>query len=53
VAVTKDERHKADRLIGPVELLGRYKRDIVAVNAEAHRFAIKYHRKRRSKRVLS
>ncbi len=49
VAVTKDERHKADRLIGHPELVERYKREIIALNAECHRFAIGYHRKRRSK----
>jgi len=47
IAVTKDERHKADRLIGNPELTKRFKLEIIAVNAEAHRFAIKYHRLRR------
>jgi excinuclease ABC subunit C len=48
VAVTKDERHKAAEVIGLAELVDKYRREIIAVNAEAHRFAIKYHRLRRS-----
>lgn len=47
VAVTKDEKHKAARLIGHPDLVGKYKKEIVALNAEAHRFAIRYHRLRR------
>lgn len=49
VAVTKDERHKADCLIGPAEIVGTHKAAIIAANSEAHRFAIGYHRLRRSK----
>lgn len=48
VAVTKDEHHKASRLIGLPELIKSYRDEIVAVNAEAHRFAIRYHRQRRN-----
>ncbi len=47
IAVTKDERHKAARLIGNPELISRYEKEIVALNAEAHRFTIKFHRLRR------
>jgi len=47
VAVTKNERHKADRILGDPELAKRFKNEIIAVNAEAHRFAIAYHRLRR------
>ncbi len=47
VGVTKDDRHKAARLIGREELLKAYKKEIVGLNAEAHRFAIRYHRDRR------
>jgi excinuclease ABC subunit C len=50
VAVTKDERHKAADLIGDgsqlaVELIGRNRKAIIAVNAEAHRFVINFHRR--------
>jgi len=50
VAVTKDERHKANELIGDMESIRRHKDEIIAVNAEAHRFAIAFHRKRRALR---
>ena len=49
VAVTKDETHTASRLIGLPELVETYKREIIAVNAEVHRFALAYHRLRRGK----
>lgn len=48
VAVTKDTRHKAARLIGDPDIIKTYEKNIVVLNAEAHRFAIKYHRLRRS-----
>lgn len=49
VAVTKDERHKAKALVGDAEAIKNYKKQILLINAEAHRFAIKYHRQLRSK----
>lgn len=48
VAVTKDERHRASKIIGNSEIVVKFKKEILALNAEAHRFAIKYHRQRRS-----
>ncbi|MDB5239332.1 MAG: UvrABC system protein [Candidatus Parcubacteria bacterium] len=53
VGVTKNERHVADRLVGNPDLTEPYKAEIIALNAEAHRFAIAYHRQRRNKRLLS
>lgn len=53
IAVTKDERHRADKLVGNPELVERYRREIIATNAEAHRFAISYHRARRRKGFLA
>ncbi|MBP6858788.1 MAG: GIY-YIG nuclease family protein [Candidatus Pacebacteria bacterium] len=47
VAVTKDERHKAARLIGDPSIIAAHEKDIVALNAEAHRFVIRYHRQKR------
>lgn len=47
IAVTKDERHKASRLIGNPDLIEKYRRQIIALNAEAHRFVISYHRSKR------
>jgi excinuclease ABC subunit C len=48
VAVTKDERHKADTFVGHPDLIAKYKKEIIAINAEAHRFTLAYHRKRRT-----
>ena len=43
-AVTKDERHKAKNIIAEQKLVHDYHREIFLANAEAHRFAIQYHR---------
>lgn len=50
IAVTKDERHKADKLVGNPDIAKKYRTEIIALNAEAHRFAIKWHRERLTKR---
>ncbi len=47
VGVTKDERHKASELIGHRELAEKYKQGIIRLNAEAHRYVIVFHRKKR------
>jgi len=47
VAVVKDERHRPTRLIGPANLLKIHQHAILLANAESHRFAITYHRKKR------
>ncbi|MCX6715896.1 MAG: GIY-YIG nuclease family protein [Candidatus Taylorbacteria bacterium] len=47
VAVTKDEHHKAETLVGSPDITKRYRREVIQLNAEAHRFTIKYHRARR------
>jgi excinuclease ABC subunit C len=53
VAVTKDKKHKANSVIGnkktSKEEITKYKDEIILVNSEVHRFAIKYHRELRSK----
>ena len=48
VAVTKDNKHKAKAIIGPENLINKYKKEILRINAEAHRFALAFHRKKRS-----
>ena len=48
VGVTKNDKHKAEKVIGPKEIVDKYSKQIIALNAEAHRFAIAYHRKRRT-----
>jgi excinuclease ABC subunit C len=56
VSVVKDDTHKAREILGDKTLVSKYERAILFVNAEAHRFAITYHRKlrkiRRSPRVI-
>jgi len=49
VSVVKDDRHKPLRILGDGELAEKYKKEILLLNSEAHRFAIKYHRKRRGR----
>jgi excinuclease ABC subunit C len=49
VAVTKNEKHKAESFLGSPQLIDKYKGQIVAINEEAHRFSISYHRQRRKK----
>ncbi len=44
VAVTKDERHRPREIIGHQKLAHQYEAAIILANAEAHRFAIGYHR---------
>ena len=52
VGIVKNDRHKPDHIIGDAGLVQRYTKEILLANAEAHRFAITYHRKRRSKDFL-
>lgn len=52
VAVVKDERHKASRLMGLSTILTKYKLEVLLANAEAHRFAIQYFRKTQRIRAL-
>ncbi len=44
VSVVKDERHKPKNILGNKKLIDKHKNDILLVNSEAHRFALKYHR---------
>ncbi|NCN52219.1 GIY-YIG nuclease family protein [Candidatus Parcubacteria bacterium] len=47
VGVVKDEKHNPKRIIGPRSIIDTYHDAILLVNAEAHRFAIGYHRSKR------
>ena len=47
VGVVKNERHRPERLIGNLNAIQSFERDILLANSEAHRFAIGWHRKRR------
>ncbi len=48
VGVVKDEHHKPKRIIGPSKLIAEHEKAIILANAESHRFAITFHRKKRS-----
>ena len=48
VSVLKNEYHKPKAILGSKKLTEKYSSDILLANSEAHRFAIKYHRERRS-----
>ncbi len=52
IAVKKDERHRPQELFGSAELVKKYERSILFANAEAHRFALGRHRKKRSSDFL-
>ena len=49
VAVTKDAHHKAHSIMGESAIVKDHHEDILAINAEVHRFAIAYHRHLRGK----
>ncbi|MBI5139760.1 GIY-YIG nuclease family protein [Candidatus Nomurabacteria bacterium] len=52
VSVIKDDHHKPKGLMGKEEYALRYKKDILLANSEAHRFAIAYHKKMRSRNFI-
>lgn len=47
VGVVKDDRHRPSKIIGSKKLISMYMNEILLVNAEAHRFAITFHRTKR------
>jgi len=51
VAVTKDERHRPKRIQGPSKVRRAYEAYILLVNAEAHRFSLAVHTRKRRKRI--
>lgn len=52
VSVVKDNKHKAKAVLGDGDIIKKHKRGILLSNAEAHRFAITFHKKRRNKNFL-
>ena len=48
VSVTKNDKHKPKAIIGNVEFIKKYQKQILLINNEAHRFAISFHRQQRS-----
>ena len=53
VGVVKNDAHKPERLIGDQQAIKAYERDILLANAEAHRFAISWHRMRSRRGMFS
>lgn len=53
IAVVKDEHHKAREIRGEKSIVSKYRSSVLLVNSEAHRFAIGFHKKRRSKDFLN
>ena len=51
-AVVKDNKHKAKGILGKKTILQKYQKEILAINAESHRFAINAHIKKRRKDFL-
>lgn len=47
VAVTKNERHRPERILGDAAIVQQHGSAILLANSEAHRFAIGFHRRRR------
>jgi len=52
-AVTKDDKHKAKAIISSAnqncqDIIKKYKKEILSINNEAHRFALAFHRQKRS-----
>ena len=52
VGVVKDEKHRPKDIRGAAAAAARRERDILLANAEAHRYAIAYHRARRRKSLF-
>lgn len=48
IGVVKNAKHKPERILGDEEIIKKYKKEILLLNSEAHRFAIGFHRKLRS-----
>jgi len=52
VSVVKDDKHKAKAIMGDEMIIKKYKKEILLINSESHRFAITFHKKRRNKDFL-
>ncbi|MBU1046629.1 UvrB/UvrC motif-containing protein [Patescibacteria group bacterium] len=52
IAVVKDEHHRPKKFLGKSDIIADNERDILIANSEAHRFAIKFHKQKRSKAFL-
>ena len=48
VGVVKNEKHKPAKILGEEEIIKKYKKEILLLNSEAHRFAVGFHRNLRN-----
>ena len=53
VAVTKNAKHRPERILGDALIVKEHESAILLANSEAHRFALSFHRARRSKTLLT
>ena len=53
VGVVKDEKHRPLRIIGSSQVISLHRSAILLANAEAHRFAITFHKVKRDRSFLS
>jgi excinuclease ABC subunit C len=53
VSVVKDERHKPKDVLGSLKFKRKYKNEILLANAEAHRFSLAVHKRKRNKELKS
>ena len=52
VSVVKDDKHKAKAIMGDKAIINTHKKSILLANSESHRFAIAFHKKKRSEDFL-
>ncbi len=52
VAVVKDKTHKAKAIMGDVDIIKKYKKQILLANAEVHRFVLARHVARRGRTFI-
>ena len=53
VSVVKTEKHVPREILGLSEYIHAHERDIITANAEAHRFAVSRHRRKRSREMFN
>jgi excinuclease ABC subunit C len=49
VGVVKNKKHQPQRITGPKKISQKFEKNILLANAESHRFAISFHRRKRGK----
>ena len=52
VSVVKNNKHKPERLVGDAIILKKHQTEVLLANAEAHRFAVTYHRESARKKLI-